>query len=440
MENVGLILGIYTVRILAVFAFFWILFEDFFEYKKKKWKNTNIIWIVFYVLIMYAYRFVIMYGSRFWFWPMMILYWVKIIPFMCAKYGIKAKVIFAIPFYAFFTECIAENIMLVFVLNNITTSQAYPSMDADVFAACTEVLLFILLLVLALLKRENVIRIRFIELTPAEYIILSITCTVYGILEAGVYRQPKEISYAMKCLFIFGFAVFLVLVVHVITVRKQNSTMNATIGNLKEPMKQITESYIEMNEKNTELRKFRHDTKNLLLALGTLIKEGKYDQASEYIDRMQETIDAGKTKMFETGNFIADALLESKAKTASRLGINMSVEGIIPESKVEDVDLVILISNLLDNAIEASSKVTGDKEIEIKSILKENIWILTVKNPCDKEVVIKDNRIETTKEDKESHGFGLLNIESITSKYDGKLELSWEKQEFIARAILTFDT
>ena len=42
MENVGLILGIYTVRILAVFAFFWILFEDFFEYKKKTNKGKAV--------------------------------------------------------------------------------------------------------------------------------------------------------------------------------------------------------------------------------------------------------------------------------------------------------------------------------------------------------------------------------------------------------------
>lgn len=440
MENLGLILGIYTVRVLAVFAIFWILFEDFLEYKKKKWKNTNLIWIAFYVLIMYSYRFAVIYDPGFLHWPIMILYLVRIIPFICAKYGARPRVIFAVPFYSYLIECIAENIMFIFMVNNIPVPQVYPGMNADVFAAFTETLLFLILLVLALLKREKTIRVRFTELTPAEYIILSITCTVYGILEAGVYRQPKEISYAMKCLFIFGFAVFLVLVVHVITVRKQNSTMNTTIGNLKEPMKQITESYIEMNEKNTELRKFRHDTKNLLLALGTLIKEGKYDQASEYIDKMQETIGAGKIKMFETGNFIADALLESKAKTASSAGIAMSVDGNIPSGKIEDVDLVILISNLLDNAIEAAAKVTGEKEIGIKSILKENIWILNVKNPCDMEVIIKDNRIETTRDDKESHGFGLANIESITRKYEGKLELSCENKEFIARAVLTFDT
>ena len=240
----------------------------------------------------------------------------------------------------------------------------------------------------------------------------------------------------MKKMCVFIFALILIVVIHVIMVREQNISMNAMIGNLKEPMKQITESYIEMNEKNTELRRFRHDTRNLLLALGSLIGERKYDQASGYIDKMLETMETTRVKKFDTGNFIADALLDSKAKTATQFGIMMTVEGNIPANKVDDVNLVILISNLLDNAIEAAKQVEGEKKIEIQSILKKNIWILSVKNSCVKDIVIRDNRIETTKENKEAHGFGLSNIEKVTKKHDGELQLNCENHVFTARATL----
>ena len=219
-------------------------------------------------------------------------------------------------------------------------------------------------------------------------------------------------------------------------VREQNTSMNDMIGNLKEPMKQITDSYIEMNEKNTELRRFRHDTKNLLLALRSLAMDGKTEQVVEYIDEMQDVVDTSRVKAFDTGNFIADALLESKAKTAIQNGIVMSVEGNIPANRIEDVNLVILISNLVDNAIEAAKQVEGEKKIEIQSILKKNIWILSVKNSCVQDVVIRENRIETTKEEKESHGFGISNIERVAKKYGGNLKLSCENQVFTARATL----
>ncbi len=435
MESIELIMGIYTIRALVVFANFWIVFDNFFDYKEKKWNNSNWIWIGVYALITYAYRPMINYGSRLFYFPMIFLYFVRIIPFLWAKYGFKPSFLITVPFYENLIDCIAQNIKFIFIIGNRMNITGYQRIDADVSVTLAELLVFSFLMVLTILKRRNVVRVYFTELTVLEYFLLFITCMTYGVLEVRLFKLP-ETADIMKKMSVLVFALLLVVVMHVIMVREQNISMNAMIGNLKEPMKQITESYIEMNDKSTELRRFRHDTKNLLLALGSLIKEEKYDQASEYIDKMQETMGTTIVKMFDTGNYIADALLESKAKTAAIHNIKMSVEGNIPANKIEDVNLVILISNLLDNAIEAAKQVEGEKKIEIQSILKKNIWILSVKNSCVKDIVIRDNRIDTTKDDKEAHGFGLSNIERVTQKYAGKLQLSCENQVFTARATL----
>lgn len=435
MESIELIMGIYTIRALVVFANFWIVFDNFFDYKEKKWNNCNWIWIGVYALITYAYRPMINYGSRLFYFPMIFLYFVRIIPFLWAKYGFKPSFLITVPFYENLIDCIAQNIKFIFIIGNRMNITGYQRIDADVSVTLAELLVFSFLMILTFLKRRNVVRVYFTELTVLEYFLLFITCMTYGVLEVRLFKLP-ETADIMKKMSVLVFALLLVVVMHVIMVREQNISMNAMIGNLKEPMKQITESYIEMNDKSTELRRFRHDTKNLLLALGSLIKEGKYDQASEYIDKMQETMETTIVKMFDTGNYIADALLESKAKTAAIHNIKMSVEGNIPANKIEDVNLVILISNLLDNAIEAAKQVEGEKKIEIQSILKKNIWILSVKNSCVKDIVIRDNRIDTTKDDKEAHGFGLSNIERVTQKYAGKLQLSCENQVFTARATL----
>ena len=39
MESIELILGIYTIRVLVVFANFWIVFDNFFDYQEKKWRE-----------------------------------------------------------------------------------------------------------------------------------------------------------------------------------------------------------------------------------------------------------------------------------------------------------------------------------------------------------------------------------------------------------------
>ena len=63
-----------------------------------------------------------------------------------------------------------------------------------------------------------------------------------------------------------------------------------------------------------------------------------------------------------------------------------------------------------------------------------------MKNSCVKDVVIRENRVETTKEDREAHGFGITNVERVTKKYGGNLLLSCENQVFTARAMLMLTT
>jgi two-component system sensor histidine kinase AgrC len=55
---------------------------------------------------------------------------------------------------------------------------------------------------------------------------------------------------------------------------------------------------------------------------------------------------------------------------------------------------------------------------------------LTIKNPVSKDIFIHNNTILTSKEDKKSHGFGLLSINRVTKKYDGNLSLSCINKEF----------
>ncbi|MBQ6996020.1 MAG: GHKL domain-containing protein [Lachnospiraceae bacterium] len=432
-QYLGIMLAIYAVRAFFGFANYWIVFEKMFDFPKRKWKNINGIWIIFYVICTLLYRPVCNYGPRILILIMVALYFFRIVPFLWSKYGWNPSFVIIVIFYTNVIEGIAQTIRFTFA-NNINIG-GYLNLEADIAITIAEILACCVLLSLIILKRVNLVKIYFTKLTNMEYMILLLTNVSYGVLETAIFNSSM-VNDAMRKLSIITFLCLMVLITHIIMVREENTSMNNMIGNLKEPMEQITASYIEMNEKNTELRRFRHDTKNLLLVLRSLIAEEKYEQAAEYIDKMQETMDSTKSKTFDTGNFIADALLESKVKTAAQSNITMTVEGCIPASKVEDVDLVILISNLLDNAIEATRQVKEDRRIEIQSILKKNIWILSVKNSCMNEVVIRENRIETTKDNKESHGFGLANIERVTKKYDGNLQLSCENKMFTAQTIL----
>ena len=443
MNSTVLIFAIFSFRAVLVFANYWIAFDRFSDYKKLEWKNTNWLWIGLYAFITLAYRPMI--GIYQWLnYIMVYSYLVRIVPFLWGKYGFNFRILVTVAFYENIIDCVAQNLNCVFL--HRYTYNIYTGADIDISGVIAEIIVFVFLITLMYLKRTYYLDVWLTKLTMAEYILLFLSIFMYTLQETTLLKslkiylvqglEVKNYTDLLKGLSVISFILLMFLVMHIIMVRKQNISMNSMIGNLKEPMKQIAASYIEMHEKNTELRRFRHDIKNLLLALNSMIEEKKYNQASDYIHEMQETMEVTKEKAFDTGNFIADALFESKAKTAKEYGIIMSAEGCIPVNKVEDVNMVILISNLVDNAIEAAKKVAGDKKIEIKSILKKNIWIFTVKNSCEKDVVIKRNHIETTKGNKDAHGFGLSNVERVTQKYDGKLHISCEDKVFTARATL----
>ena len=435
MDCFWVIMAIYTVRGFAVFANFWIVFDKFYDFPKREWKWHNWIWVIFYVISSFSFRFVMNYGTRIAIAVLGGIFFVRIVPFLWDRYGWKPRFLAIVLFYEGIVDCISQTIRLCFVRK--MNLSGYLNIENDISSAIAEMLVLSFLLLLILLKKINLIRICFTALTLVEYIVLFLLCAFFNALQSEVFNESNDTEFMKKiCMYIF--MLLMILVMHTIMVRDQNNSMNNMIGNLNKPMKQITDSYIEMNEKNTELRRFRHDTKNLLLALSLLISDKKYEQASEYIDKMQGSLETIKEKAFDTGNFIADALLETKYKAAIQDNIVMTVEGNIPADRIEDVNLVILISNLVDNAIEAAKRVEGERKVEIHSILKKNIWILSVKNPCVRDVVIRENRIETTKEGKESHGFGLSNIERVAKKYGGSLKLSCENRVFTARATLMF--
>ena len=82
-------------------------------------------------------------------------------------------------------------------------------------------------------------------------------------------------------------------------------------------------------------------------------------------------------------------------------------------------DLVVLLSNLLDNAIEACKNRNTDKVIQFKMVVEEENLIMSVKNPMDMPLKIKDGKILSSKKDQDTHGIGLMNVESVVRKNYG---------------------
>ena len=90
-----------------------------------------------------------------------------------------------------------------------------------------------------------------------------------------------------------------------------------------------------------------------------------------------------------------------------------------------------LFANSIDNAIEANVNVPKSKRsIKLSAAVDKGFFVMKLINATVDTLDIKDSNIETTKADKEMHGFGLASIREIARRYSGTLSIEGASQEF----------
>lgn len=240
----------------------------------------------------------------------------------------------------------------------------------------------------------------------------------------------------IKMLYIQVFTVILV-VLSLITIifllfnSISRSHYEQTSNLLEEKMKGQLKYYMMLDEKNTEMRRFRHDFRKHMMCVVSMLEEESFSEAEKYIrqltDKFYESV-----PLYKTGNYIADSILSEKAQKCTEWGIDFKYKGVIPESNLNPLELCIILSNALDNAIEACAKASkSNAGIKIVSDFKNNYWYLKVVNTSPENVEIHNNNVLTTKDDKTKHGFGLQNIRDSVHKRDGTFRISQSNEEFI---------
>ena len=171
---------------------------------------------------------------------------------------------------------------------------------------------------------------------------------------------------------------------------------------------------------NYELWRMRnHEFKNRITTIGMLARSGEYDKLLNYIDSVGEDYRSDRT-FYNTGNIIVDNILNMKYEEMEKADITFIPRlSDLSDLEIADDDLVILLSNLLDNAIEACMRCEGSREISLKFVKEENSTILAVSNTTNGQSIMRNGRYISTKDDPDEHGIGMKNIIRIIEKYKG---------------------
>lgn len=185
------------------------------------------------------------------------------------------------------------------------------------------------------------------------------------------------------------------------------------------------------------LRKVRHDIKNHLISVTALIDSGEYEQARELLHEISETADSLQPSLSQsTGNSLIDAVITYKAAVSEmrKIPFEYSLEA-LPEIRIELSDISSVISNLLDNALEAAEK-ADDPYVEIKVFMYKDYLTIIVKNRFCYVPNVSGKKIPTAKKDTENHGLGMTIVSEICERNGGVFRYSANGAWFSASAML----
>ena len=197
--------------------------------------------------------------------------------------------------------------------------------------------------------------------------------------------------------------------------------------------------YNSMETAYREQRKQTHEFKNHIGCIQGLLEEGKMDEALHYVNRIQKK-SAERDTPVKTGNDIVDIIVNQKFREAVKEHITfvMSLDR-LEHFPLQDEDAVILLSNLLENAMEACKHIAVDENriIKLKMTRNREHFILVVSNKVQEQVNVKNQLVETTKSNKLEHGIGMSNIIELISKYGAEGECKCEEGWFTYTIIFT---
>jgi len=202
------------------------------------------------------------------------------------------------------------------------------------------------------------------------------------------------------------------------------------------------QNYERMLKRNEEIDIFKHSINDELLYLYDLLHDHDLEKVNIYLNQMRGKLDVIEQNVGQdTGSKAVNASWYSLTSSKKYKEVKATWFGRLPiQLLIDDRDLVLLFSNLLNNAFEAAHQAVDDKYVVVKIDEKGNKLFVAIRNSYAGEIVEKlDGDFATTKKDKKNHGIGMRIIKNVVEKYGGKAKFSHSGGEFVVTIVFKSD-
>ena len=422
-----------TVLIIEIVCYF--TFFDIFAVKRNRNKIEVILSII---ILMLSSRLCVHFLKKYTIIKMLLMVLIIILA-MWFLYEISLVKTLILVFFVQSIVTITDYIVIMIlakIYGDITTLGGASSLIGRFIIILSRLILFAILIVISRIssKKRNNVTADMSNKEWIQFLIFPIftICAVMLMVNSVMKSYHSDIV-PVYYIIAIGLIVLNLVVFHLISEILEHSRKMKEAQILRQQSIGQVELYNSMRENYNIQRQRTHEYKNQIVCMDMLMKKKDYSKLEDYIGNISDKLDA-QLDMVDTNNDVVNAILNAKYYEAIKNDVLFVLKiNDLSDIKVSDEDIVTILSNLLDNAIEAAKQCdVGKRTVKIKLLSEDDVLSIAVTNAYKTEPMLtEDGYIRTTKNNKEEHGWGIRNIVATLEKYDAEYIIDYKNGEFV---------
>lgn len=285
----------------------------------------------------------------------------------------------------------------------------------------------------------NIERFRFLD---SATVVLNF-CVFVVTLVAGFWSStlPGD-SLSLNWFFVFALSALALinLGAYVVLFKTMESRERLLTAEAEAKLNESASLMLKLNEESISLTSLaRHDLNNQLAYISQLLEAGQIDEAKAFCGEVKDKAFEG-FHVVDCGNSTVSSIMNLELSKAKVYGVPLRYRLVVPSSlPISDVSLCSLLTNVIDNAIEAA-KLTPEETafVDVSLVYNQgNLLRFVVKNSTLKsgEDLHPSTLLSTKKE--QGHGYGTKIVKRIAETYHGQVTYSISSGVFTADVLLS---
>lgn len=427
-----------TILIIEIVCSF--IFFDILAVKKEKNKKKVILSVLVLILLL---RLCICFLNKYTIIKMLMII---VIMLLVMRFLYDISIVKAL-ILVFFVQSIMTLIDYIIIMilaklyGDITALESASALIGRLIIILSRLILFVGLIILSRIstKKNNSVTADMSDKEWIQFLIFPIfTICAVMLMTSSVIKSYHSDIIAIYYIIAIGLIVLNLVVFHLISEILENSRNMKEAEALRQQSIGQLELYNSMCENYNIQRQRTHEYKNQIVCMDMLMKKKDYSKLEDYIGNISDGLDA-QLDMVDTNNDVVNAIFNAKYYEAIKNDVLVVLKiNDLSDIKISDNDIVTILSNLLDNAIEAAKQCDiGKRIVKIKMLYEDAVLSIAVSNSYKAEPVLtEDGYIRTTKKDREEHGWGMRNVVATLEKYNAEYIIDYKNGEFVFSIIM----